>query len=125
MARRYDHSRTKLRAKAIELNPNLSQNYMWLGTATLWSGNAVASKGHPARAIALGPHDPLSAPASMYIGMAHPFIGVDEEALGWAQKYIDLPNCCYWANTDLTTALGQLTLSGGPPHGPGNRSAIG
>lgn len=93
---------------SIKLNPYLAQAHCALGDSLAYVDRMEESILRFEEAIRLSPHDPWRWGFFSYRSLAHIFMRQYEAAVEWANKAIRDPNCQYWANAHLASALGHL-----------------
>ncbi len=93
---------------AIKLNPYLATAHCALGDSLAYMELLEESIPRFEEAIRLSPHDPWRWGFFSYRSLAHLFMKQHEAAVKWANKAIRVPNCHYWANAHLVSALGHL-----------------
>jgi tetratricopeptide (TPR) repeat protein len=94
---------------AAELNPTLAPAYCGIGDSLAYEGRFEEAIPFLERAVELSPHDPQRWAFLAYGALAHLFAGHFQEAAGWAQKAIRVPNSHYWPLAHRAAALGHLT----------------
>jgi len=93
---------------AVELNPYLAPAHCAIGDALAYMENLEESIPRFEEAIRLSPHDPWRWAFLAYRSLVHLFLKQHDEAVAWANKALQVPNCQHWANAHLTSALGHL-----------------
>jgi tetratricopeptide (TPR) repeat protein len=93
---------------SINLNPYLATAHCALGDSLAYMDRMEESILRFEEAIRLSPHDPWRWGFFSYRSLAHIFMKQYEAAVEWANKAIRDPNCQYWANAHLVSALGHL-----------------
>jgi len=93
--------------EAVRLNPCLALSYCGLGDSLAYEGRLEEAVGQFEKAIRLSPHDPFRWAFMSYRALAHLFGHQFEDAVYWARRATQVPNCHYWANVNLAAALGH------------------
>lgn len=96
---------------AMELNPCHAHAYCALGDSLAYEGRLEESISQFEKAIRLSPHDPFRWAFYSYRALAHLFLGEFESTVEWARRAVGTPNCQYWADAHLVSALGHLGRS--------------
>lgn len=79
--------------RAREINPNLGMAWLFSGWTRIWLGDQSAALDHLGRAMRLSPQDPQHAMMYAATACAHFLSGANSEAIGWAEKSVQLqPN---------------------------------
>lgn len=105
--REYNQALTELHI-AMDLNPCHAHPYCALGDSLAYEGRLEESIAQFETAIRLSPHDPFRWAFFSYRALAHIFQGAFEDAVKWARRAVRTPNCQYWSNAHLVSALGHL-----------------
>lgn len=93
---------------AVAINPSMGIAYCGMGDALAYSGRLADAVPYFEEAIRISPNDPWRWAFYSYGAMALILAGRFEEAVGWANNAILVPNCQYWARAHLAAALGYL-----------------
>ncbi len=93
---------------AIKLNPYLATAHCAIGDTMAYMERPEQAIPSFEEAIRLSPHDPWRWAFMSYRSLVHIFLEQYEEAADWANKALQVPNCQYWANAHLCSALGHL-----------------
>ncbi len=93
---------------SLELNPAFAQAHCAMGDALCYSGRPEEAILEFEEAIRLSPQDPWRWAFLSYEALARICLGQDAEAVELAQAALRVPNCQYWANAHLVSALGHL-----------------
>lgn len=105
--REYDEALARCRT-SLELNPSFAQAHCAMGDALCYSGRAEDAIGEFEEAIRLSPQDPWRWAFLSYEALARICLGQYAEAAQAARAALRVPNCQYWANAHLVSALGHL-----------------
>jgi len=74
--------------RAIDLNPNFSTAYGYMGWALAFDGQSEAAREHFQRALTMSPNDPLQAFYCSGTGVSHYYEHNYDEAVAWSRKAI-------------------------------------
>lgn len=105
--REYEMGQAACKA-AVALNSNMGIAYCGMGDALAYSGRLVDAIPCFEEALRLSPNDPWRWAFFSYGALAFILDGRPEQAVDWAQKALMVPNCQYWAQAHLASALGYV-----------------
>ena len=105
--REYEMGRAACKA-AVALNSNMGIAFCGMGDALAYSGRLVDAIPCFEEALRLSPNDPWRWAFFSYGALAFILDGRPEQAVDWAQKALLVPNCQYWAQAHLASALGYV-----------------
>lgn len=103
----YERSISELE-RAIELNPSMAQAHCALGDSLTYAGKPQDAMPCFDEAVRLSPHDPYRWAFLSYGAAALLFEGDYEKSAKWSSEAIQEPNCHFWAQALLASALGHL-----------------
>jgi TolB-like protein len=93
---------------AIEMNPTLAVAHCSLGDSLAYEGRYDEALERFESALALSPNDPQRWAFLSYGALALLFKRDFEQALAWARRALEVPNCQYWALAHQVVALAYL-----------------
>ena len=93
---------------AIRLNPTLAVAYCGLGDSLAYEGRYEEAVRQFESAIELSPNDPQRWAFLTYGALALLFKTEYDQALAWADRALEVPNCQYWAQAHRMVALISL-----------------
>jgi tetratricopeptide (TPR) repeat protein len=96
---------------AVRLNPTLAPAYCGLGDSLAYEGRFDDAIPHFEKAVGISPNHPQLWAFLSYGAMAFLFKHDFEQALNWAERALDIPNCQYWAMAHAAVALAYLNRS--------------
>ncbi len=105
--REYEMGQAACKA-AVALNSNMGIAFCGMGDALAYSGRLVEAIPCFEEALRLSPNDPWRWAFFSYGALAFILDGRPEQAVDWAQKALLVPNCQYWAQAHLASALGYV-----------------
>ncbi len=93
---------------AIRLNPTLASAYCGLGDSLAYEGRYEESIEQFEHALELSPNDPQRWAFLTYGALAHIFKGDYRDAIDWADKAAEIPNCQFWTHAHKAVAYAYL-----------------
>jgi TolB-like protein/Tfp pilus assembly protein PilF len=112
LARREYRSALTENEKAISLNPTLAPAYCGLGDSLAYEGRYDEAIAQFKKAVEMSPNHPQLWAFLSYGALAFLFDRQFENALEWAERARDIPNCQYWATAHSVVALAFLGRAG-------------
>ncbi|MFT5393978.1 MAG: adenylate cyclase [Gammaproteobacteria bacterium] len=95
---------------AVQLNPSLGVAHCGIADALTYMGFVEDAIPQFETAIRLSPQDPWRWAFFAYRSLAHLFREEYDAAVYWAGSALRVPNCAYWANAHMVSALGHLGM---------------
>ncbi|MGI9524470.1 MAG: adenylate/guanylate cyclase domain-containing protein [Hyphomicrobiaceae bacterium] len=108
LARREYQSAISENETAIRMNPTLAQAYCGLGDSLAYEGRYDEAIAQFEKAVAMSPNHPQLWAFLSYGALTLLFAGRSEDALMWAKRARNIPNCQYWATAHAVVALAAL-----------------
>jgi adenylate cyclase len=93
---------------AVRLNPTLAPAYCGLGDSLAYEGRYDEAIAQFEKAVAMSPNHPQLWAFLTYGALTLLFSHDFEQALDWAERAGDIPNCQYWATAHAAVALAYL-----------------
>ena len=93
---------------AVKLNPTLAPAFCGLGDALSYEGRNSEAIAYFEKAVAMSPNHPQLWAFLSYGALNLIFNRDFEQALEWAERARDIPNCQYWATAHAVVALACL-----------------
>jgi TolB-like protein/Tfp pilus assembly protein PilF len=108
LARRNYRSALTENETAVRMNPTLAPAYCGLGDSLAYEGRYDEAIAQFEKAVEMSPNHPQLWAFLSYGSLAFLFKHDFEQALDWAERAADIPNCQYWATAHAAVALAYL-----------------
>ena len=94
--------------RALTIDPNLAAAHGSIGMAKYFAGRSEETEAHILQALRISPRDPRAWLWTAYAGIAKYCLGLDEEAVGWLNRSIELNRTTPVPPFFLAAALARL-----------------